>query len=460
MPLDFLDRVDERARLHALIAGRAGALAVLYGRRRLGKSRLLREVLPAGRSVYYMADDRESVLQRAALAAEIARILPGFDRVTYPEWDALFGRFWAEAPAGTVLALDELPALVSAATEIPSVLQRHVDRSAAGSPHLLLTGSSQRMMQGLVLDRQAPLFGRAKEILRIRPLPAGWIGEALDLDDEVRAVEAYAVWGGVPRYWELAAGHGDLDRAIAALVLSPLGVLHDEPRSVLLDDLRDITQAASILNLVGQGCHRMSEIAGRLGKPATSLARPLERLLELDLLHREIPYGASPRDGKRTLYRITDPFLRFWFRFVEPNHSRLEAGQAARVLTDLAALRPHHVGSVWEDLVRDSVLRTTYGGKTWRAVGRFWGPGHDRTPLELDVVAESDDGATVLVGEVKWTAAGDWPRIAAELERKAKNLPLVKDQKVILGIWAPTVPDRPAPGVRGFRPARVLAALR
>lgn len=458
--MDFFDRVDERARLNALLDRRAGALAVLYGRRRLGKSRLLREVLPRERAVYYMADDRESVLQRASLAGEVARILPGFDRVTYPDWEALFARFWADAPAGAVLALDELPALVGAAAEVPSVLQRHVDRSAVGSPHLIVTGSSQRMMQGLVLDRTAPLFGRATEILRIRPLPAGWIQPALDLDDDAAAIEAFAVWGGVPRYWELAAPHGDLERAIETLVLAPLGVLHDEPTALLLDDLRDITQAASILNLVGQGCHRMSEIAGRLGKPATSLARPLERLLELDLLYREIPYGASPRDGKRTLYRIADPFLRFWFRFVEPNRSRLEAGQASRVVADIRASRPHHVASVWEELVRASVLGTSYGGPSWRAVGRFWGPGRDRTPLELDVVAESDDGRAVLVGEVKWTADADWHRLAAELAAKARNLPLVNDQKVILAIWAPNVPDRPAPGVRGFRPARVLAALR
>lgn len=458
--LDFLDRDEERARLRALLDGRGGTLGVIYGRRRLGKSRLLREVLPAGRSIYYVADDRESTLQRASLAAEIARILPGFDRVTYPEWDALLARFWAEAPAGTVLAIDELPALVSAAREIPSLLQRLVDRGTASSPHLILTGSSQRMMHGLVLDREAPLYGRAKELLRIRPLPAGWIRRALRIDDDHRAIETYAVWGGVPRYWELAAEHDDLDRAVRALVLAPLGVLHDEPMALLLDDLREIAQAASILNLVGQGCHRLSEIAGRLGKPATALTRPIDRLLGLELLRREIPFGASPRDSKRTLYRIADPFLQFWFRFVEPNHSRLEAGQATKVAADIRAAMPHHVASVWEELVRDSVLRADYGGHTWRSVGRFWGPGLDRQPLELDVVAESDDGKTILVGECKWTAAGDWRRIAHDLERKAQNLPLAAGRKVVLGIWAPTVPAHAAPGVRGFGPTRVLAALR
>src|SRR5262245_38470889 len=126
--LPFLNRDEEAARLRRLVASREGSLGVLYGRRRCGKSRLLREVLPAEEQVYYVCDERESALQRASLATEIARLLPGFDQVTYPDWDALFFRFWNEARPGTVLALDELPALVEAAREVPSVLQKYLDR--------------------------------------------------------------------------------------------------------------------------------------------------------------------------------------------------------------------------------------------------------------------------------------------------------------------------------------------
>jgi uncharacterized protein len=239
MELPFLDRGEETQRLTRLVESREGALGVLYGRRRCGKSRLLREILPPERSIYYVGDEREGALQRVSLAAEMARLLPGFDWVSYPDWDSLFSRFWNEAEPGTALVLDELPALVAAARELPSVLQKHVDRYPERGLHLLLAGSSQRMMQGLVLDRTAPLFGRAREILKIAPLRAGWIQQALHLDDPVRSIEAYAVWGGVPRYWELAGDHPDLATAIRSLVLSPLGVLYEEPSRLLVDDLRD-----------------------------------------------------------------------------------------------------------------------------------------------------------------------------------------------------------------------------
>jgi AAA+ ATPase superfamily predicted ATPase len=460
MRLPFLDRGDEARRLKAFLGGSEGGLAVLHGRRRLGKSRLLLEVLPRARAIYYVADDREATLQRRALAEEISRLMPGFADVTYPDWDALLRRFWAEAPRRTVLAIDEFPSLVASARELPSLLQKQVDAPTGGSVHLVLTGSSQRLMQGLVLDRSAPLFGRAREILRVGPLPAGWIREGLSLRNAVAAVEAFAVWGGVPRYWELAAAQPSLSGAIEQLVLSPLGVLHDEPRRLLLDDLSETTQATSILALIGSGCHRISEIAARLEKPATSLARPLARLLELGLVRRDVPFGSTVRDSKRTAYRLDDPFLRFWFRFVESSRSRLEAGQAARVSREVAKDLRAHVGGVFEDLVRESVPRSRYLGRIWGPAASWWGPGVDRSPMEIDVVAESEDASTLLVGEVKWSRRVDWRREEATLRRKAANLPLADRREVCLALWTPAAPSRGRKEARRFTARDVLASLR
>jgi len=435
MRLPFLDRSEESSRFERLLGRAEGSLGVVYGRRRCGKSRLLREILPLERSVYYVGDDREGNLQRSSLATEIGRLLPGFESVGYPDWEALLARWWREAPPGSVLALDEFPALVAAARELPSLLQKHLDRAPESGIHLLLSGSSQRMMQGLVLDRTAPLFGRAREILKISPLPAGWIGEALGLDDPALAVEAFAVWGGTPRYWELAGDYPNLKAALRSLVLSPLGVLFEEPSRLLLDDLRDTTQAASILSLIGQGCHRISEIAARLGKPATALSRPLQRLQEMDLIHREQPFAEAERGGKRALYKISDPFLRFWFRHVEPNRSRLGAGQVEAVEADVAQRLGHHTGEIWEELARACVPRLELGGKNWGPAGRWWGSGLDRKPLEVDLVATSEDGASLLVGEVKWAAPRDADRLFAELEAKARQLPLSGGREIVLALW-------------------------
>jgi AAA+ ATPase superfamily predicted ATPase len=456
--LPFLNRRNELGRLRALLGRRSGTLAVLYGRRRCGKSRLIQRALPPARSIYYVGDDREPALQRASLAAHIARRLPGFDRAVYPEWDALLDRFWREAPSGTVLALDEFPALAGAAPELPSLLQKRLDQRPGRQIHLILSGSSQRMMQGLVLDRSAPLYGRAQEILKIGPLGAGWIQDALEPIAAVAAIDACAVWGGIPRYWELARSGGALDDAVKTHVLSPLGVLHHEPAMLLLDDLRDTTQAASILSVIGQGAHRASEIAGRLEKPATSLARPLARLVELDLVRRETPFGVNARDSKRAFYEVADPFLRFWFRFVEPNRSRLAAGQIDDVWADVQRRWAQHVAATWEELARQSVPKLRCHGHTWQPANRWWGAGQDRTPMEIDVVAESTDGKALLLGEVRWSD-GAMKDEAGALALRAANFPDARGRTICLALWLKRQRS-PSHGAAIFTPSDVLRVLR
>jgi len=141
------------------------------------------------------------------------------------------------------------------------------------------------MMQGLILDSSAPLYGRAAEIIKVRPLEPGWIKEALSLNS-IEAVEAYSVWGGVPRYWELAKIYRNQEEACKEIVLDRDGVLHNEPMRLLLDDMRGASQPHSLLSLIANGSNRLSEIAGRLGKPATSLTRPLANLTG----HRKRPF--------------------------------------------------------------------------------------------------------------------------------------------------------------------------
>jgi len=434
--LKFLDREAERARIERALASGEGALICLYGRRRVGKSRLVREVLKDFQAVYYVGDERDAALQRASVSRAMASLIPGFDKVVYPDWEALFERWWAEAPAGAALALDEFPALVSSSPELPSLLQKLLDRATTGRP-ILITGSSQHMMQGLLLDAAAPLYGRARELVRLRPLSIQWLGKALGVRGAAAAVDHWAVWGGVPRYWELAADHDDLWSAVDEILLDPLGVLHDEPRRLLLDDLQEIARASSILALVGQGCHRVSEIGARLQVQSTSLSRPIQRLLELDLLSRLQPYGTPRRSPRKTLYEVSEPLLRFWYRFVDPNRSRLASGQRRVVLQEIQRAWPQYLGQVWEELARSSVPRIRIAGQAWGPAARWWGAGVDRQPMELDIVADGVDAPrTVLVGEVKTSCTPAEARaLLSGLEQKAARCPALRDKIVVPTVW-------------------------
>jgi len=454
--LPFFDRHEEMRRLHRLYQQKQGRLAVIYGRRRCGKSRLILESVASTSLVYYFGDERESSVQRSGLAAEIAGLLPGFDQVRYPDWDSLLVRWFRDAPPGSVLALDELPSLVASAPELPSLIQKHLERRPLPTSHLVLCGSSQRMMQGLALDQTSPLYERAREILGISPLPAGWLQEAFPTLSPSQLVETYAVWGGVPRYWELARQFSNLQEAITDLVLSPFGVLHDEPATLLQDDLKDTVQSASLLHLIGQGCQRLSELAGRLEKPPTNINRPIQRLVELELIFREKPFGSLEKDSKRSYYRILDPFLSFWYRCVGPQRSRLQARQFELAQAAIERDFPHHVAGIWEDLVRSSVPHLTLGGKTWGPAQRWWGPGLDRKSLEIDVVAESLDESSILLGSCKWQERGGesaW----TELRRQAEAFPHSRGRKLELAVFC----KHPNAKINAeIGPEQVLQALR
>jgi len=440
MPLPFLDRQDERQRLIRAFSVPQSTLCCLYGRRRCGKSRLVVEALPPDRAVYHLADEREPALQRADLAGSLSALSPGFDTALYPDWSALFDRWWRSAPDGAVLALDEFPHLVASTPELPSILQRFVDRPGPPARHLVVCGSSQRMMHGLVLDARAPLYGRAREILNIGPLPPAELRSAFSTASALDALDAFALWGGVPRYWELAVEYPDLWSAMQGLVLTKNGVLHREPERLLLDDIREIAQAASVLALVARGCHRVSEIAARMGRPATALGRPLGRLQDMGLVVRDIPFGATSRPGGKSLYRIKDPFILFWFRYVEPNLSLLETDRLAGVIDHVRRTYQSHVAQVWEALVRTEAPRLLEHRGPWREASRWWGCGLDGKPLEVDLLASSFDGRTLLVGEVKLGPC------SSDLTERIARLPVARDYDDIVTV-ACSAADEPREGV-------------
>jgi DNA-binding transcriptional ArsR family regulator len=226
-------------------------------------------------------------------------------------------------------------------------------------------------------------------------------------------------------------------RALKDLALDPLGVLHQEPDRLLRDDLDDVARAASILGLVAAGAHRASEIAARIGSPITSLSRPLARLVELGLVRRDVPFGDSARDGKRSLYRIADPFMRTWYRFVEPNRSRLEAGDLSSVERDIDSRWPAHVGEAWEDLARATLPKLKIHGKTWELGQKFWGRDAQGAQLEIDLVAPaSDDAKVVLVGEVKHRLRdGEIDRTLHDLRSRASRCPALAGRRIHAVVW-------------------------
>jgi hypothetical protein len=431
--MKFFNREKEKQRLIKAINSKKAKLIIIYGRRRCGKSTLIKNTLKSN-DIYYMAQQSDESIQRMHLANTIGEKIKGFDSVVYPDWESLFVNLNNVLKEPITLCIDELPYLVKGSQSLPGIIQRVVDSTADRQYHLILCGSSQQMMQGLILDSSAPLYGRADEIMKIAPLEAGWITQALECNPRQSVVE-YSVWGGVPRYWELRVEEKTFESAIKNIIFDRLGVLHEEPVRLFLDDMRESVQAYSILSIVGNGSNRLSEIAGKLNKPATQLSRPIGNLIQLGYFKREVPFGELEKNSKKGIYKISDPFMNFYFTFLVPNLSRLELGLTGQVYSTFESRLPNYVSFEWENLCRRSVPMKAINGIEFDIAHRWWGTNLENEPMELDVVAESTDKKYLLVGECKWSNITGTASLLKKLEQKANLFPLAKGKKVITVLY-------------------------
>ena len=432
---------DEAARLKDALAREKSSLVVMYGRRRLGKSTLIKRVL-SDNDVYFLADRSESQYQRTLLAKVIAQVFPDFDKLAYPDWESMFRAVNYRTDKRFTICLDEFPYLVEQSPELPSVLQKLVDEKQL-KYNLVLCGSSQNMMYGLFLDSTAPLYGRADEIMRLAPIRLPYIQEALSLD-AMNAIEEYSVWGGVPRYWELRENKSSLDDALWHNILSVNGTLYEEPVKLFQDDVKDIVKTSTIMSYIGTGANRLSEIAGRCNEPATNLSRPLKKLVDLGFLEKDVPFGIDEKNAKKSLYKIADPFMAFYYQFVVPNRSFIELGRRMPLEQALAAHFSEYVSMNWEKLCRDAVTGNIVNGTVYGKAKRWWGSvfNEDKKPeqVEFDVMAESLDKKYLLVGECKWTNQENGKQLTAELLRKANLLPFAKNYTIIPVLFLKNAP--------------------
>ncbi len=380
MKLEFVNREEELGELDA--AARRGGLLIVFGRRRVGKTRMLRRWMDGRGGMFSQALEGPSNMQIGQIFADIrdqleTKIAPG-------GWDDLLEILSLQRKPW-VLCLDEFPYLASRDASLPSRLQRWLDHGMPNGCLLVLSGSSMRMMHDLFLHRTAPLYGRAQKLLQVGPMDYQAFCHACGLDAKAEvAFEKFACVGGIPKYWEFVEPGKDTVDLAESLFFDFAPYMEQEPRRILHDEGLAGANALAVLEAVGRGASRASEIAGRLGTAQTNLSRLLQQLMDASVLSRELPFGESTRTSKRTLYRIQDPALRFWFGVYSPHRSlwRTYSVGKKRLLIHC------HAASVFEDW-----CRSLYPGS-----GRYW-----EKSLEIDLVCPDPEAPDrLLVGEVKW----------------------------------------------------------
>jgi AAA+ ATPase superfamily predicted ATPase len=393
----FVNRSDELARLHDLFESDRAELGVVYGRRRLGKTRLVKKAIEDHeRTVFYQARQKTADLQLEQFVETASETFPGIEDIR-PDWERLF-RYLGDRDANVVL--DEFPYLIEQDESLPSVLQALFDHEFdASNTTFVLVGSSISMMEEATLLGDSPLYGRTSLKLDIRQLPFESVSAFLPNDasaDEI--VRAWSVFGGVPYYLEELDDDRSLGENIQQLVLSRHGSLRNEPEYVLRMELTEPTRYFSILEAIAGGATSRNEIASTTGIEYNQMSMYLDRLSRLRLIERHVPVTEKPERSKRSQYRLRDPLFRFWFRFLYGSTDRYDQfGENAyeRLVEPEMA---DFISPAFEDLCCRA-LWTVYDELPIIDVGQWWYQDH-----EIDVVGLTD-AETLVVGECKYRSS-------------------------------------------------------
>ena len=388
---------------------RDGGFVVIYGRRRVGKTTLIKEFLKKKTAFYFLATEELESQSMKRLAGVVARMTRNslLQKAVFTDWLDLFQVIADYEPdKKKVLVIDEFPYLVKINSAFPSILQNAWDEILKDSNvMLILSGSLIGMMQKHALSYDSPLYGRRTAQMRLTPLPFTDVYDALALPFD-KAVEQYAVTGGVPKYLEFFEDGRDLVDQLKDVVLSKSGFLYEEPFFLLKSESMTAVNYFSIIKAIADGNHKLGKIAGALGQETQALTPYLSTLADLGFIEKRTPVTEkNPEKSRKGLYFIADNFIRFWFKYVYPYKGELELDNMQIVLEEMKKdFETKFVAFAYEDICKDIFANLCKRGVidfVPSRIGAYWL--NDYTgDTEIDVMAVDNQNKRIFAGECKY----------------------------------------------------------
>nr|WP_264822429.1 ATP-binding protein [Halocatena marina] len=395
-------------------------MIIIYGRRRVGKTELIKEFCKRTSHMYHLVSQESAMTQQEKFIEELAA--HSGDRVPRIEdWhDAIDYLGEVLSDGKEFVAIDEFPYLVESSDTILSALQHFIDTMSDDvTSTLVLCGSSISVMESEVLGHESPLYGRRTAQIDLQPFS---FADALDVIDYPfeESVRSFAVTGGMPMYLMLFDYDQPLETNVLNNHLSKTSILYNEPEFLLRTELRSPSRYMSILEAIANGYTTPNEISGQTAIDSGPLSGYLTRLRRLRLIEREVPVTAREKKSKRSVYRIADDFLRFWFRFVEPNRSGTEQAPQFVLEERIVPELNRFVSKTFEDICQELLWRlvTTDQLKcSCDAIGRWWHGEH-----EIDIVGLDDRTPAAVFGECKWTNTPVGMSLVEKLREKSDEV--------------------------------------
>jgi hypothetical protein len=432
--MKFVDRLDEMSTLENEYRRHSASFVVVYGRRRVGKTELIRHFIKEKPSLYFLASEESESLNRESFKRQAADYLNDdlLREAAIERWELIFERLVASSDSKRlVIVIDEFQYIGKNNPAFLSVFQGIWDNLLSkNNVMVILCGSLVSMMMSQTLNYDSPLYGRRTAQIRLRPIKFEYYNEFFDSQySEEELVKRYSLTGGVPKYIEMFQNSSDLNRAIQESLLNVSSYLYDEPNFLLQKEVSEIGSYFSILRTIAEGNHKVSSIAALVQQKQTNLPRYLKVLVDLDLLEREVPVTENnPDKSKKGQYQIRDNFLRFWFKFIYPNRSYIEMSHSDVVMNRLSKnFIDGHVSYVFEQICQEKLWNLSANGKLpgiLERIGRWWDNSH-----EIDVVGLSESDNLLVAGECKFWNGPVGANILSQLEHKTTFIDWHKDSR-------------------------------
>lgn len=390
--------------------------SVIYGRRRVGKTTLLKNYIQDKPAIYFLVTLENELIVLKRFQNIVADFfdddflreldLKGFEQlfqyITKKNFDKKL-----------IIIIDEFQYLTKINSSMPSLFQYIIDELLKNKNiHLILCGSIISMMYKQTLSYDSPLYGRRTSAIKLEALEFKYISKFFPKKNQNELIELYALLYGVPKYLEMFKEQDNIFKAIEKNILDRNAYLYDEPRFILQNEVNEPISYFSILEVIAGGEHKIGNIAGKLGKNVQNITSFISKLIELDIIYKEVPITENhPNKSKKGLYFIKDNFFRFWFLYVLKYKSQLELDNTQYVLNKIKENFSGYVAKTYEDICINYTLKNYNLLKC----GRWWSKEN-----EIDIVGVSTD--YIVVGECKYSNKKVGLNILEELKIKSKKI--------------------------------------
>lgn len=403
----FIGRARELAALNKLHASNQFEFAVVYGRRRVGKTALISQFISDKKAIYFMGVESSAKQNLENFSKSILEFGAGIQADTsFASFQAaLEFVFQLAQQERLILVIDEYPYVARSSESLASTLQLLIDRCKDKSRlMLILCGSSMSYIEDQVLAYKAPLYGRRTAQMKILPFDFGDACRYFKGFSAVDKALVYGMVGGTPQYLLQMKEGLSVEENMKNTFLNPTSSLFEEPENLLKQEVREPALYNAIIAAVAGGASRMSEISTKVGEGTGLCATYLKNLMSLGLLQKETPYGE--KESRKSIYAIEDNLFRFWYRFVPEHRSIIGRGAADLAYQRIAPHLSGYMGKVFEQICKQYLWKLLLGGEcpvAFQELGRWWGTDSaTHTQEEIDIMGEQDPSCA-LFGECKWT---------------------------------------------------------